>query len=75
MWSTSTRRCTAFKYYDDEVGYLSTFRGDKAAGVRGELQNGLQILSLLADVARRTLGDDARAAQVDDILGRFNNMY
>ncbi len=65
----------AFKYYDDEVGYLSTFRGDKAAGVRGDLQNGLQILSLLADVARRTLGDDARAAQVDDILGRFNNMY
>ncbi len=63
----------AFKYYNDELGYLATFRGDKAAGVRGTLQSDLQIMSLLSDVARRTMGDNERAAKADDVLGRFNS--
>ena len=65
----------AYKYYSQEVDYLSRFRADKAAGVRGDLQADLQILSLLGDVAERTLGDKVRVQQVDGILGRFNNMY
>ena len=62
----------AFKYYNEELSYLSTFRGDKVAGVRGEIQNDVQIMSLLSDVARRTLGDEGRAAEADGVLGRYN---
>ncbi len=65
----------AFKYYNEEVDYLASFRGEKAAGVRSNLQNDLQILSLLSDVAKRTLDDNGRASQVEDLIGRFNNMY
>ena len=66
---------SAFEYYSSEVGYLSRFRADKAAGVRGSLQGDLQILSLLADVADRTLADEARMKKVDAILEGFNNVF
>ena len=66
---------SAYKYYSAEIDYLARFRGDKAAGVRGQLQGDLQIVSLLSDVAKRTLQDESLVQQAEEILGRFNNMY
>jgi hypothetical protein len=65
----------AYSYYNAEIDYLARFRGDKAAGVRGQLQGDLQIVSLLSDVAKRTLDDASLVQQAEDILARFNNMY
>ena len=65
----------AYKYYNAEIDYLARFRGDKSAGVRGQLQSDLQIMSLLSDVAKRTLDDASMVQKAEDILGRFNNMY
>ena len=66
---------SAYKYYSAEIDYLARFRGDKAAGVRGQLQGDLQIMKLLGDVAKRTLQDESLVQQAEDILARFNNMY
>ena len=65
----------AFDYYDSEVAYLARFRGEKAEGVRQQLQNDLQIVSLLKDQASRTLGDSELAAKADKVLNGFSTMY
>ena len=65
----------AFTYYSDEVNYLSRFPVKKAKGVRGPLENDLQILSLLGSIAERTLHSEELARQTDDILVRFNANY
>ncbi|MBR4506020.1 MAG: DUF2723 domain-containing protein, partial [Bacteroidales bacterium] len=64
----------AFDYYNSEIAYLSGFKGEKAAGVRGELQNDLQIMSLLGEQAARTLQNADLAKQTESILSRFENM-
>ena len=63
-----------FKYYDEEIAYLSQFKGEKAAGVRGILQGDLQYMTLLADQASHVLNSPELAKQCNDILGRFNTM-
>ena len=65
----------AFDFYSSEISYLARFRGDKAAGVRSELQGDVQILSLLGDVATRTLQDNLLAQQVKEIIAPYNSMY
>ena len=61
----------AFDHYASELAYLSRFRGDKAAGVRGDIQNDLQIVSLLADQARHSLGADDLTAQATTLLESY----
>ena len=63
-----------FKYYDEEIAYLSQFKGEMAAGVRGILQGDLQYMTLLADQASHVLNSPELAKQCNDILGRFNTM-
>ena len=65
----------AYKYYSEELTYLSRFRADKAMGVRDQMQGDLQIMAHLGEVARRTLEDAALAQQVSDFLAPFNNIY
>ena len=65
----------AFNYYDSEIAYLARFRGSKAEGVRQEMQNDLQIVSLLKDQAARTLGDTELAAKAEAVLQSFSSMY
>ena len=65
----------AYKYYSEELTYLSRFRADKAMGVRDQMQGDLQIMAHLGEVARRTLEDAAFAQQVSDFLAPFNNIY
>jgi hypothetical protein len=67
LWSA------AYDHYSSEISYLAQFRGDKTAGVRGDLQGDLQIMSLLADIAARTLQDDALAAQAKEVVAPYNN--
>ncbi|MCR4659766.1 MAG: DUF2723 domain-containing protein [Bacteroidales bacterium] len=61
----------AYEYYCQDAAYYSQFRGTKAAGVRGEYQTSLQLLGLLSDMARRSLGDNELAAQVDSLLTTY----
>ncbi len=66
----------AFKYYDQEISYLSQFKGEKAAGVRSALQSDLQFMSLLSDMADQDLNDDSLSARCKTILSAFNTtMY
>ena len=65
----------AYDHYCSEISYLAQFRGEKAPGVRGDLQGDLQIMSLLADVAARTLQDDALAAQAKEVVAPYNSTY
>ena len=65
----------AYDYYSAEINYLGRFRGEKAAGVRGELQGDLQIMTLLSDVASRTLQDAALTQKAKDIMAPYSNMY
>ena len=65
----------AYDHYCSEISYLAQFRGEKAPGVRGDLQGDLQIMSLLADVASRTLQDDALAAQAKEVVAPYNSTY
>ena len=66
----------AFRYYDQEISYLSQFKGEKAAGVRSALQSDLQFMSLLSDMADQDLNDDSLSARCKSILSAFNTtMY
>ncbi len=65
----------AFDYYDSEISYLARFRAEKAEGVRQQLQNDLQIVSLLKDQASRTLADSELTAKADAVLNSFSSMY
>ena len=65
----------AFDYYDSEIAYLASFRGTKAEGVRAQLQNDLQIVSLLKDQAVHTLGDNDLSAKAENILASFSSLY
>jgi hypothetical protein len=65
----------AFKYYDEEVHYLLRFRGEKAQGVRGLLQNDAQILGLLSDMARITLGNEQLSEQAEQLLRQIGPYY
>ena len=60
-----------FDYYSAEINYLRRFNGDKAQGVRGTLQNDMQILALLGEMAQLTLQNDELAAKVESILGQY----
>ena len=65
---------SAFNYYDEELAYLTRFRGEKATGVRSLIQNDLQIISLLNVQASQTLGDNELAAKTSVILDSFKGM-
>jgi hypothetical protein len=61
----------AFKFYESELAYLSRFRGEKAQGVRSEIQNDLQIVSLLSEQANRTLENQELAGQATALLESY----
>ncbi len=61
-----------FRYYQAEIAYLQRFSGEKAQGVRTPLQNDLQIMGLLYDMARLTLHDETLATQAKNIVDQFN---
>ena len=65
----------AFRYYSSEVTYLTRFKGEKASGVRANLQNDLQIMGLLNDVARNTLHNEQLASQAETILQQYAYLY
>ena len=65
----------AYKYYSEEINYLARFKGEKASGVRGELQSDLQIMTLLNDVAQHTLKNDEKVKQTEAVLSAFNPTY
>ena len=60
-----------FDYYSEDINYLRRFNGDKAQGVRGTLQNDMQIMALLGEMAQLTLQNDELAAKVESILGQY----
>ena len=61
----------AFDYYDAELAYLTRFRGEKAQGVRGEIQNDLQIVSILNNQAQNTLGNQQLSAKAIELLESY----
>ncbi len=66
----------AFDYYDAELAYLTRFRGEKAQGVRGEIQNDLQIVSILNNQAQNTLGNQQLSAKAIELLESYKGyMY
>jgi len=62
----------AFRYYNSELTYLRQFSGEKVQGVRGILQNDLQIMGLLDEMAQKTLRNDELAAQSSAVLAQFD---
>ena len=60
-----------FRYYSEEIKYLRRFSGEKAQGVRGMLQNDMQIMALLGEMAQMTLHNDELAAQAEAMLGPY----
>ena len=60
-----------FRYYSEEINYLRRFSGEKAQGVRGMLQNDMQIMALLGEMAQMTLHNDDLAAQAEAMLGPY----
>ncbi len=65
----------AFDYYSQEIAYLAQFKGEKAAGVKGELMNSVQIMSLLRDQAQHTLQNDELRKNAETILEPYRNMF
>ena len=65
----------AFEHYRQEIAYYAQFRGDKAIGVRGPMQNDLQIIGLLSDMARITLGNDTLCAKAENLLTQYGARY
>jgi len=64
----------AFRYYSQMVAYLARFQGEKAIGVRGDLQYNLRIMGLLRDIAGGTLEDKQAVAQVDAVIAPFKGL-
>ena len=64
----------AFKFFSQQVVYLSRFQGEKAIGVRGELQYDLRVMGALRDIARNTLEDKEAVTQVDAVLAPFKGL-
>ena len=64
----------AFEHYSEQLAYLSRFTGEKAQGVRGELQYNLRIMRLLQDIAKNTLGDEEAVAQTGAVMAPFRGL-
>ena len=64
----------AFKFYSQEIAYLARFQGDKAIGVRSQLQNDLQIVGLLREIAAKTLQDNSLRQQAEALIAPFSNL-
>ncbi len=65
----------AFSHYSQMVSYLGRFQGEKAMGVRSELQYNLRIMGLLGDIASGTLKDEKAVAQVDAVMAPFKGLF
>ena len=64
----------AFRYFSQQVSYLSRFQGEKAIGVRSELQYNLRIMTLLRDIAVATLEDPQAVEQVNAVIAPFKGL-
>ena len=64
----------AYRYYSQEMDYLSRFRGEKAQGVRSKLRYNLEILDLLRNQAQNVLQDSALVAQVQQAMQPYANL-
>ena len=60
-----------FRYYSEEIDYLRRFNGEKAQGVRSTLQNDMQIMALLGEMAQITLRNDELVAKAEAMLGQY----
>ena len=64
----------AYRYYSQEMDYLSRFRGEKAQGVRSKLRYNLEILDLLRNQAQNVLKDSTLVAQVQQAMQPYANL-
>ena len=64
----------AFNHYSQQIVYLSRFQGEKARGVRGELQYNLRIMALLHDIAAGTLQDEQAVKQTEAVMAPFKGV-
>ncbi|MBR1850878.1 MAG: DUF2723 domain-containing protein [Bacteroidales bacterium] len=65
----------AYEYYLQDLTYFAQFKGSKASGVRNDLQTSIQLLSLLSDIARLSLGDNNLANEAKAAISGFGPMY
>ena len=59
------------KYYEQELAYFSQFKGKKARGVQGSIQDAAQAVYILYTNAERTLKDSERAANAKRVLDTY----
>jgi tetratricopeptide (TPR) repeat protein len=59
------------KYYEQELAYFSQFKGKKARGVQGSIQDAAQAVYILYTNAERTLKDSERAAKAKAVLDTY----
>jgi hypothetical protein len=64
----------AFKHFSQHIAYLSRFEGEKAIGVRGDLQYNLRIMRLLHDLAANTLNDQEAMKQAEAVMAPYKSL-
>ena len=64
-----------YDHYSQEINYLARFKGKYSKGVRRTLESDLEIMTLLEDMAERTLGNEELTQKAASILDRFAIPY
>lgn len=58
-------------FYEQELAYFSQFKGNKAKGVYGSIQDAAQVVYILYNNAERTLKDSERATNAKRVLDTY----
>ena len=63
------------KYYEQELKYFAQFKGDKSKGVRRSLEESVQILVALEELARNRVNDPKKAEEIAAIYKPYLSMF
>ncbi len=62
-------------YYTQELKYFAQFKDEKARGVYSLMQNNVQMLFALSEIARTRLNDMQKAEQIESLYKPYLSMY
>ncbi|MBP5758732.1 MAG: hypothetical protein J6W45_04960, partial [Bacteroidales bacterium] len=63
------------KYYEQELKYFAQFKGEKAKGVRRSLEESVQILVALEELARTRVNDPQKADEIAAMYKPYLSMF
>ena len=62
-------------YYNQELTYFAQFKGEKAQGVRTDMETDIQILAALQDIALNRLKDPDKASEIEAMFKPYLSMF